>query len=201
MTRALRLRRIISLVLVSMVGSVITARAAGPDHPLTFERDVWPILAANCTHCHGATEKPKAGLDLQTVSRMHRGGENGPVIDPRSPDSSLLLEKIAHGEMPPGKVAEAVERRSRKSGDWLRAGARADHPDRVPPALSPIRDQDRRFWSFQTLKRPPVPKVASTTGRARTPIDHFLLKRLEQKGLSFSPVAEPQPWSGASVST
>ena len=59
----------------------------------------------------------------------------------------------------------------------------------MPPVPSPIRDEDRRFWSFQTLKIPPVPKVAATN-RARTPIDRFLLDRLEQKGLSFSPDAE-----------
>src|SRR5262249_40384063 len=40
---------------------------------LQFERDIWPIVAANCVGCHGA-EAPKAGLDLRTVARMLRGG-------------------------------------------------------------------------------------------------------------------------------
>ncbi len=53
------------------------------------------------------------------------------------------------------------------------------------PPRAGIDDDDRQFWSFRKLQKPPVPKV-SAAGRARTPIDRFLLAALEAKGLSFS---------------
>lgn len=52
-----------------------------------------------------------------------------------------------------------------------------------------VSQQDRQFWSFRPLVRPPVPAVAAASS-VRTPIDAFLLAKLEQQGLNFSPHAE-----------
>ncbi len=70
---------------------------------IQYERDVRPIIAANCVGCHGA-DKPKGGLDLRSVASMLRGGKSGPALEPSDPEDSLLLERIAQGEMPPGKA-------------------------------------------------------------------------------------------------
>jgi hypothetical protein len=155
---------------------------------LRFERDVWPIIAANCIACHGA-EVPKAGLDLRTAADILKGGESGPVVDKSEPDSSLLLERVTRREMPPGKARKLSAQEVSLLRDWIRAGARADHPDRVPPQPSIIREEDRQFWSFSPLARSPIPR-ARDNDLLRTPIDAFLLSRLEAKGLSFSPDAE-----------
>ncbi len=56
------------------------------------------------------------------------------------------------------------------------------------PVRSRTDDDDRQFWSFRKLQKTPVPNVGAA-GRARTPIDRFLLAALEAKGLSFSPDA------------
>ena len=52
-----------------------------------------------------------------------------------------------------------------------------------------ITAEDRDFWSFRRVERPPVPAVQHAN-RARTTIDSFLLERLEAKDLSFSPDAD-----------
>jgi hypothetical protein len=52
-----------------------------------------------------------------------------------------------------------------------------------------VTDQDRQFWSFRPLARSSIPKVKHTA-RVRTPIDAFLLQKLEAKGLTFSPDAD-----------
>src|SRR5262245_26260387 len=70
---------------------------------LAFERHIWPFISANCIACHGDL-KPKAGLDLRTVAQIIRGGESGPAINKADPESSLMLQRVAHGEMPPGKA-------------------------------------------------------------------------------------------------
>src|SRR3954471_14086287 len=99
---------------------------AGPERSLIFERDVWPIIAANCAGCHGA-DHPKGGLDLRSVATMRRGGKSGSVLDASDPDASRLLERIAQGEMPPGKARKLSASEVAVVRDWIRGGARADH--------------------------------------------------------------------------
>jgi hypothetical protein len=53
-----------------------------------------------------------------------------------------------------------------------------------PPRESPISDTDREHWAYQPLKKPAVPKVKDATGWARTPIDAFILEKLERKALA-----------------
>ncbi len=47
----------------------------------------------------------------------------------------------------------------------------------------------RSFWSFQPARRPAVPTVKST-GRVRTPVDSFILEKLEAAGLMLAPDAD-----------
>ena len=75
--------------------------------------------------------------------------------------------------------------------DGRRIGVAAEPRRQLCISQLEIRPEDRDFWSF----RPPVPPAVPTPsaiGRVRTPIDAFLLARLEAKGLSFSPDASPQ---------
>jgi hypothetical protein len=162
---------------------------AGPERPLTFERDIWPIVAANCVSCHGA-DQPKGGLDLRSVATMLRGGKSGPALDTTEPEASLLLERISQCEMPPGKARKLSAGEVATVRAWIRGGARADQLRALAQPASPIRDADRQFWSFRPLRRPPVPIVAGLE-QVRTPIDAFVMARLEAKGLSFSPEADP----------
>ena len=153
-----------------------------------FERDVWPVLAIHCTRCHGAQE-PKGGLDLRTVNSMLRGGESGPALVKSDSASSLLVERVVKGEMPPKGEKRLTENQVSVLRRWIAAGAPADKPDVIPPAVSPISDEDRKHWSFRPLTKPSIAVAGNT--RARNPIDAFLLGRLKAKGLSFSADADP----------
>src|SRR5689334_11195568 len=73
-------------------------RAQKPIEP-EFERDVLPVFKANCTSCHGGAT-PQAGLDLNSLAGLLKGGKSGLAIIPGSPERSLLVEKIASGNMP-----------------------------------------------------------------------------------------------------
>ena len=48
-----------------------------------------------------------------------------------------------------------------------------------------------KYWAYRPVMRPPVPDVQHK-GQVSTPIDAFLLSRLEAQGLSFSPEASPE---------
>src|SRR5438874_1655774 len=60
---------------------------------------------------------------------------------------------------------------------------------RKPIAVPQVNAETMRFWSFQPVKRPPIPAVKNGAW-VRTPIDAFVLSKLESNGLSPSPAAE-----------
>jgi WD40 repeat protein len=79
--------------------------------PVDFEKEILPVLSANCLACHNRT-KAKADLVLETPTDILKGGESGPAVVPKNAGESLLLKVSAHREepvMPPkgNKVAAA----------------------------------------------------------------------------------------------
>jgi hypothetical protein len=179
-----------SAVIIIVWGAGIRAATGDESAAVTsFERDAWPVLAVYCTGCHGG-EKPKGGLDLRSVSSIVRGGESGPALVKSHPERSLLLERMVAGEMPPPKERRPSSDEVARVRAWIRAGAPAENPDTVPPPVSPVSDADRRFWSFRPLAAPQPPRL-SDSSRARTPIDEFLLEKLQARELTFSADADP----------
>ena len=67
--------------------------------PVEFEKDVRPILQANCTACHNVTTH-EGGVILETVESMLKGGGSSPVLVPGKPEDSLLYKLSRRGEEP-----------------------------------------------------------------------------------------------------
>ncbi|HCD00961.1 MAG TPA: hypothetical protein DER64_10575, partial [Planctomycetaceae bacterium] len=84
-----------------LIGLLPSLSTAAPP-ALTFERDVRAIFKAHCFECHGDTDKLKGGLDLRLKRFLIAGGESGASIVVGKPGESLLIERVATGEMPPG---------------------------------------------------------------------------------------------------
>lgn len=155
---------------------------------LTFERDVRPILKSHCYHCHGEAGVVEGGLDLRLARLMVRGGESGPAIVPGDSAASLLLRRVRAGEMPP-KGAPLGEKERQVLEAWIAQGAKTGSPEPDDVAsLSEITAEDRQYWAFQAVVRPVVPPVRSQD-LVQSPIDAFLLARLEAEGLTFAPPA------------
>jgi hypothetical protein len=118
-----------------------------------------------------------------------KGGSSGPAVVPHDAGKSLLVERLRAGEMPPGekKVPAAqiavIER-------WVAAGAVAlrEEPEKLPPGID-ITPDERAYWFFQPIRRP-APPAFGPADRVRTPVDAFVLAKLREKGLSFSPDAD-----------
>jgi hypothetical protein len=169
--------------------SLVAGPLLAAEPPVVFERDVRPILKTHCFHCHGEGDELKGSLDLRLRRTTLKGGDTGPAIVPGKHAESLLFERIEAGEMPPGnKPLPAAQRQV--IARWIDVGAptAAPEPDDVAQ-VSPIADHERQFWAFQPVVRPPVPQVKHRD-RVQTPIDAFLLARLEAAGLGFSPTAD-----------
>jgi hypothetical protein len=166
----------------------VAAAGSLPESP-TFEAHVRPILKAHCWQCHGEEDEFKGNLDTRLVRTLLKGGDTGPAIVAGKHDVSVLYLRTAAGEMPPGKkklTPHEIELLAR----WIDAGAKTarGEPDSLA-AGDTFTDEERTHWSFQTVRRPLQPAVLHSE-LIRTPIDAFLLVRLEAEKLSFGPEAD-----------
>src|SRR5204863_8500034 len=126
-----------------------------------FEKKVRPLLAENCYQCHGP-DKQKGGLRLDSRTALLAGGDSGPALIPGELDKSRLVEAVRYGNddlrMPPkGKLAddqiEVLTAWVKMGAPWPEAAVRAPAPE----SAFKITAKDREFWSFQPVRRPPLP--------------------------------------------
>ena len=193
-----------SCIVAVLVGlSMCAPSAVRADEGLAFfESKVRPLLLERCIECHGGAE-PEGGLSLDSRA----GWQDGGVVEPGSPDESLLIRAIRHTDddlkMPPddagGKLNDSeiatLER-------WVQIGA--PDPRELPagaesePSTSPklrsrvfkLTDADHSYWAFQQVTRPAVPE--SATAEPCSPIDAFVLAKLAEQGLAMNPEATPR---------
>jgi mono/diheme cytochrome c family protein len=155
-----------------------------------FTRHVRTLLTERCLRCHGG-EKTKGGLDLSTREALLRGGESGVVVIAGKAKESRLFKLISHQEEPhmPSRGDKLSDQQIAEIAHWIDLGAPYDRPltDRAKsrPALV-VTDRDRAFWAFQPLRQSAVPGVRNE-GWCRTPIDRFILAKLEEKNLAPNP--------------
>lgn len=151
----------------------------GAEAPLTFNRDVRPILADACFHCHGpdsVTRKADLRLDTEAGFFGKDGGAEAVVI-PGKPEESSLYDRLvtdnpddlmpppdSHKELKPEEI-EIVRR-------WITEGAKW-----------------QPHWSFIRPENPAEPEV-SNPGWISNPIDRFILAGLDRAGLAPAPEAD-----------
>ncbi len=165
-----------------------------PTESAASELEVRAILQVRCVVCHGKL-KQEGGLDLRTLASRLKGGRSGPALVPGKPEESLLYKRMANGEMPPDKlshsvavqIATPIEIERVKS--WIAAGAHGADGTTMAK-VKVVTENDKKFWSFQSPRRPGVPNV-NHAELVRNPVDAFLLAKLEEKGLTYSPEAKP----------
>ncbi|MBI2679436.1 MAG: PSD1 domain-containing protein [Candidatus Solibacter usitatus] len=151
-----------------------------------FEMRVRPVLVKNCYACH--TGSRLGGLEMDSRAALIKGGNSGPAIVPGKAEESLLIKAVAQTherfKMPPSGKLKDEEIADLKA--WIGAGA--VWPETKPTqAAAPgkqyvIKPEQRAFWSFQPVKKSAPPQVKDKAW-ARTPIDAFILAKLEEKGL------------------
>jgi mono/diheme cytochrome c family protein len=148
--------------------------------PVDFERDIRPIFKASCLKCHGA-EKPKGQFRLDLRAAAFRGGAGGKAILPGKGRESLLYKLLVDDDeearMPqkaprlPAAKIELIRR-------WIDEGAR--WPEEAGAA-------EAAHWSLRPLTKPAAPPMKPW---CRTPVDAFVLAKLEDKGFAPSPEAD-----------
>src|ERR1051326_3801470 len=150
-----------------------------------FVKDVQPIFAGRCYDCHGE-KKQEAQFRLDAKVIALQGGELGPAIIPGKSDESLLIRAVA-GAKPDLVMPKKGERLTAEQIGLLRAWI--DQGAEWPDSASVKLEDKRNHWAFKPPVRPPVPSVKEKKW-VRTPIDNFVMARLEQEHLKPSPEAD-----------
>jgi Protein of unknown function (DUF1553)/Protein of unknown function (DUF1549)/Planctomycete cytochrome C len=151
-----------------------------------FESKVRPLLSRNCFACH--TDAKMGDLQLDTRENMLKGGKSGPAVIPGDPDRSLLIRAVNHTDPqikmpPPGKLTSddisILEAWVKNGAIWGAASNTSNVSSSHEYIISP---EQRAFWSFQPVRVSPPPKVKDRS-RIKSPIDAFILDKLEAQGL------------------
>ena len=153
-----------------------------------YQSHVRHVLKERCYACHGALRQ-EAGLRLDTVALMLKGGESGAAIVASDPQASILLKRVTSADdadrMPPEgerlkpEDVEAIR-------NWIQSGAAA--PVGETPEVDP-----RSHWAFLAPKRPEVPAVQRPEW-GRNPIDAFIAAGHDSQKLVPQAASEKDIW-------
>jgi hypothetical protein len=155
-------------VIVSLLAFSSFAASAPPD----FDKQVAPILAARCMDCHSGA-KPKGKFDISRKSNVH--------VDE-------LWRRVSSGEMPPKKPLSDAELKLLK--EWVESGAMWGTDPIDPFRFTTSTRAGYDWWALQPVKRPELPKLGNQYSAISTPLDKFVLKRLEDAKLKPNPPAD-----------
>ena len=169
---------VIAIVFLAVTASS-AAQVSESSRTVDFQRDVRPILSDNCFQCHGPDEGTRtAALRLDTEEGAFARRPNGTIIAPGDLEASLLYQRITHENermrMPPPALSnktlstEQIDVLRR----WIEEGASWD-----------------QHWSFKRIERHAPPAV-NNEAWVRSPLDRFVLARLEAEGLAPAPEAD-----------
>ena len=167
------------LLLVCVVLGVMTVTMdslRGSDGSVSFNRDIRPILADRCFHCHGPDE-----ADRQADLRLDIADENGStaeILSAGDPEGSELLARVLSNDddeiMPPPdshkKPLSPTEVELLKQ--WIEQGAEYE-----------------TYWAFDKIKQPAVPKVSDPSW-CNNSIDYFVARKHDREELLPSPRAD-----------
>lgn len=164
-----------------------------------FEKKIRPVLVDKCYKCHSTQPdaKIKAGLAVDTRDALLAGGDTGPAIVPGKPAASLLMETL-HGDdpdllMPPekdgGKLPPEV---IAAFAEWIKMGAPDPRGGKAMVAeedYNPQAEKVKAHPFFKPVKPVAVPTVKNAK-LVSSPVDNFVLARLEKQGMSPSSPAD-----------
>ncbi|MEW6128171.1 MAG: PSD1 and planctomycete cytochrome C domain-containing protein [Acidobacteriota bacterium] len=161
-----------------------------------FEKRVRPILLTRCASCHNP-QAQVAKLDLTTAEGFAKGGESGALINLSQPEESRLLKVIGYSEtlkMPPtGKLKAdeiAVLTEWVKMGaPWANATVKPEAKWNPPKSTREFTEEEKTYWAFQPLATVAPPKVKNRAW-VKSPIDAFILQKLEARGITPAPPAD-----------
>src|SRR5436190_2258184 len=164
--------------LVTFAG-LSTAGAADFPSKIEFNRDIRPILSENCYQCHGPDKNVrKADLRLDTKEGLFSPIDGNSPIVPGNLEKSELYRRITTTDrdevMPKPKSGKKLTpRQIALIKLWIEQGA-----------------QWQGHWAYIKSANPTPPEMADQKTHIRNAIDLFILSKLKENNLQFSPEAD-----------
>jgi len=148
--------------------ALVLAVKSGAAEPISYNRDIRPILSDNCLLCHGPDQKTRKGkyrLDVREEALAV-----GALV-PGKPQESKLIARINAEKpterMPPPEAHKTLTAAQKELlRDWIAAGAKYE-----------------KHWAY-------LPPVKPATAPGRNPIDTLIGERLAKVGLQPAPPAD-----------
>jgi hypothetical protein len=173
----IRQRCVVAAALAALVGGCLAewVRYTRSGDPVSFSKDIQPILNQNCVQCHGGVRQKNGVSFVYREEALGTGKSGRRTIIPGHPEKSELMARLtssdAEARMPyhsPPLSPEQIDLLRR----WIKQGAKWEE-----------------HWAFVSPKPQPLPAVKQAAWVHR-PLDRFILARLEKEGLGPSPEAE-----------
>jgi hypothetical protein len=183
----------------------VASNATAADAPVSFAKEILPVFEKSCWNCHGASVQ-LSKLDLRSRDSALKGGDHGAVIVPGNAEKSKLYRLVAGLEKPAmpmdgrltAQQVAAFKQWIDQGAAWdAAASAAAATASATPGAAAvagaerPFPPEARNYWAFRKPVRPVVPET-SNERMNRNPVDAFLMKAMEAKGLKPAPQADPR---------
>ncbi len=191
---------IVSGMLLLLCGAVGHAadepKAVTAEQATFFESKIRPLLATHCYECHGGAES-RGGLKLDSMEALLKGNAHGPALVVGDPDKSALL-KVVHydgaikmpptGKLRPEEIA-ALTAWVKMGAPWptMKGAGAATNPGQAPDLV--LTPAQKNFWSFRPIVKHAPPNVKNSAW-CLSPLDRFILAKLEEKGMKPAPSAD-----------
>ncbi len=163
-----------------------------PAQSAFFESKVRPVLIANCYACHGMGQA-RADITLDSMAGLLKGNAHGPVVVPGDPANSVLMHVLAYDgkiKMPPSGKLRVEEIAALAA--WVKMGApfptNGKAQGESSSVAAPVKAEkvvtaaNKQMWPFKPFRKPALPPMKDTLW-AKTPIDRFILAKMEMQGL------------------
>jgi cytochrome c553 len=143
-----------------------------------FEKKIRPILTTNCYVCHGPTIQT-SGLNFSSPEGLAK------VVSPGDPGQSRLYKAVSYAEkikMPP--TGKLKDRDIADLKTWIESGASLPK-ETAAVAANPMAArlaEGKKYWAFQPIQSPTPPNVKNEKW-VKSPIDRFILAKLEEKSI------------------
>ncbi|MEO0475501.1 MAG: PSD1 and planctomycete cytochrome C domain-containing protein [Planctomycetota bacterium] len=160
----------------SLTSTIIQVADTTKDAPISFNRDIRPILSENCFFCHGPDKKHQEAdlrLDFFEPATRDLGGYQAIVPGDREDSETWLRITDKDDPMPPVKSHKKLtEEEIDLIGRWIDQGA-----------------QYETHWAYSPVVKADPPNVKNVKWVSNA-IDRFILAELDARKIEPSPEAD-----------
>jgi hypothetical protein len=165
-----------------LAATFLGAVAGAAEEPVSFNRDIRPLLAKNCVSCHGGVKHAGEVSFIFRKDMLGKGKSGETVVVPGKPEASELIRRIKSSDPdermpPPEEHPQALDKNQIALLErWIREGAKwQEHWAYTPPVAAPLPVVQDRAWPKQ-------------------PLDALVLAGIEAQKLRPAPAAAPHEW-------